>query len=303
MRASDRLGHAVASVLIICAGVAIAVSEAAAQSEGAPQGRGGSEPAGLFRVCADPNNLPFSNAAKEGLENRLAELFARELGETVAYTWHAQRRGFVRETLKAKQCDVVMGMPVKLDMIEATKPYYRSGYVFVSRTDRHLDIQSVKDPRLKSLKIGVQIIGDDGFNTPPSHALSAQGIVDNLVGYTVYGNYSDPNPASQIITAVERGDVDIAAVWGPLAGYFAKHARVPLTVSVITGTESFAPLLFEYDIGMGLRKGDHARRDQLNQIIERKRPEIGAILTEYGVPLLPLDAKSSEAAAGRGLNR
>ncbi len=115
-------------------------------------------------------------------------------------------------------------------------PYYRSSYVFVSRADRHLDIASIKDPRLRTLKIGVQLIGDDGFNTPPPHALAAQGIVDNLVGYTVYGDYRKANPPAAIVAAVERGDVDIAAVWGPLAGYFAKQSPVPLTVTPITDT-------------------------------------------------------------------
>jgi len=256
-----------------------------------------------FRVCADPNNLPFSNREKQGFENKLAELVAAELGEKVTYSWHAQRRGFVRETLKAKKCDVVMGVPAHYDLVETTIPYYRSSYVFISRADRHLDISSIKDPRLRDLqKIGVQLIGDDGFNTPPVHALSRQGIVKNLVGYTVYGDYRVPNPPARIVTAVERGDVDIAAVWGPLAGYFAKQSPAPLTVTPITDTASFAPLIFNYDIAMGVRKRDDALKTKLDDIIARKQPQITALLHEYGIPTLPVAAgKTSESERNSSL--
>lgn len=254
-----------------------------------------------FRVCADPNNLPFSNQARQGFENKLAELIADELGEKVAYTWHAQRRGFVRETLKAKRCDVIMGMPTQIDMLATTKPYYRSTYVFVSRADRHLDIRSIKDPRLKGLKIGVQVIGDDGANTPPSHALAQQGLSGNLVGFTVYGDYRTPNPPARIVTAVEHGDIDIAAVWGPLAGYFAKQSPVPLAVTPIVHTEQFKPLIFNYAIALGVRKGDHALKAKLDQILAQKRSDIAALLASYGVPTLPMSVQASqnESAAGR----
>ena len=251
-----------------------------------------------FRVCADPNNLPFSNKAKQGFENKLADLIAGTLGEKVTYTWHAQRRGFVRQTLKAKKCDVVMGVPIHYKFTEDTLPYYRSTYVFVSRTDRHLDIKTIADKRLHKLKIGVQLIGDDGFNTPPSHALAAEGLDDNMVGYTVYGDYRNPNPPARIVTAVEKGDVDIAAVWGPLAGYFAKQSKVPLTVTPITDTSSEAAAMpFQFDIAMGVRHGDDARRDMLNAIIKRKRPEITALLHRFGIPTVPLAVKASQNVA------
>ena len=247
-----------------------------------------------FRVCADPNNLPFSNEAGEGFENKLADLIAGALHEKVAYVWHAQRRGFIRETLKAKHCDVIMGMPTQIDMLATTSPYYRSTYVFVSRADRHLDISSIKDPRLKTLKIGVQVIGDDGANTPPSHAFAQQGLVDNLVGFTVYGDYRTPNPPARIVKAVEDGSVDIAAVWGPLAGYFAKHSPVPLKVTPITDTEQFKPLIFRYDIALGVRKGDHALKAKLEDVLAQKRADIGALLRTYGFPTLPLPVQASQ---------
>lgn len=247
-----------------------------------------------FRVCADPNNLPFSNEAGEGFENKLADLIAGALHEKVAYVWHAQRRGFIRETLKAKHCDVIMGMPTQIDMLATTSPYYRSTYVFVSRADRHLDISSITDPRLKTLKIGVQVIGDDGANTPPSHAFAQQGLVDNLVGFTVYGDYRTPNPPARIVKAVEDGSVDIAAVWGPLAGYFAKHSPVPLKVTPITDTKQFKPLIFRYDIALGVRKGDHALKAKLEDVLAQKRADIGALLRSYGFPTLPLPVQASQ---------
>lgn len=249
-----------------------------------------------FRVCADPNNLPFSSARGDGFENKLAQLFANDLGESVAYTWWAERRGFIRNTLKAGKCDVVMGVPTKLDMVETTRPYYRSGYVFVSRADQHLDISSMTDPRLKELRIGVQLLGKDGFNTPPAHALAEQGIVEKVVGYPIYGDYRQLNPPARIVTAVAEGAVDVAAVWGPLAGYFAKRSPVPLEVTSITGTAQFAPLIFQFDIAMGVRKGDDARRAALDDVIARHRAEIAAILSEYGIPQMP--AAESQAANG-----
>jgi mxaJ protein len=239
-----------------------------------------------FRVCADPNNLPFSNDRNGGFENKLAELFAKEMGQPVSYTWWAQRRGFIRNTLRAGDCDVVMGVPARLDMVETTRPYYRSSYVFVSRTDRRLDIASITDPRLKTLEIGVQLIGDNGFNTPPAHALAQQGIVDNVKGFMVYGDYRDPDPQARILTAVARGDIDIAAVWGPLAGYFARQSPVKLSIAPITDTEGFAPLEFQFDIAIGVRKGDDKRKEALDQLISGHSEQIAEILAQYGVPVV-----------------
>jgi mxaJ protein len=242
-----------------------------------------------LRVCADPNNLPFSDDRNGGFENAIAQLFANETGQSVVYTWWAQRRGFIRSTLKAGSCDVVMGVPVGLDMVETTRPYYRSSYVFVSRSDRQLNIASMTDPRLRTLKIGVQLIGDDGFNTPPGHALAKQGIVDNVVGYTVYGDYRRPDPPAQILEAVAQGEIDIAAVWGPLAGYFARKSPVKLTVVPITDTERFSPLLFQFDIAIGVRKGDDKRKEELDRLVARNSVKIAQILDRYGVPVTAAD--------------
>jgi mxaJ protein len=245
--------------------------------------RAEAEPARELKVCADPNNLPFSNAKGEGFENRIAELVARDLGARVRYTWWAQRRGFFRSTLKAGTCDVVIGMPATLEMAAATRPYYRSTYVFLTRRDRGLDLRSFDDPRLKTLRIGVQIVGDDGFNTPPVHALTRRGVIGNLRGYTVYGDYSRPNPPAAIVDAVADGEVDVAIVWGPLAGWFAKQAKAPLSIVPVRPQIDPPFLPFVYDISMGTRRGD-TLTTRLNDIIVRRRAEIERILDDYGVP-------------------
>ncbi|HEV2801110.1 MAG TPA: substrate-binding domain-containing protein [Pyrinomonadaceae bacterium] len=238
----------------------------------------------FLRVCADPNNLPFSNERREGFENKIAEVLAREMGRKVEYKWWAQRRGFIRNTLRAGECDVVLGVPASFELALTTSPYYRSSYVFVSRKDRRLDIRSFDDPDLRKLKIGVQLIGDDSANTPPAHALTARKIVNNVTGYTVYGDYSKPNPPAQIIEAVARGEVDVAVVWGPLAGYFASRQKVALEVVPVSPEIDLPFLPFVYDISMGVRRGDDALREELERVIERRRAEIEAILDDYGVP-------------------
>lgn len=243
-------------------------------------------PDGELRVCADPNNLPFSNNAGAGFENKLATMVAQALGQQVAYTWWAQRRGFIRNTLKAEMCDVVMGVPAGYDLVETTKPYYRSTYVFVTRRDQHLDLSSLLDPRLHHLMIGVHLIGDDGNNPPPAEALGEQGIVDNVRGYSIYGDYRQADPPARLIEAVEHGDIDIAAAWGPLGGYFAQRSTVPLTVTPVQDGERFAPQQFQFAIAMGVRKGDHALRDRLNAFIDAHRSEIASLLRSFGVPLV-----------------
>jgi mxaJ protein len=246
----------------------------------------GPEATNELRVCADPNNMPFSNREHAGFENKIAELAALKLGKTLSYTWWAQRRGFIRHTLKAGLCDLVIGVPAHYDLVENTRPYYRSTYVFVSQTDRKLQLSSIEDPRLKRLTIGVHLIGDDGNNTPPAHALGDQGIVENVRGYMIYGDYREPNPPARLIEAVEHGDVDVAAAWGPLAGYAAKTSSVPLSITPIQGGEPFAPLRFQFDIAMGVRKGDHVLRDRLNDFLAQNAVEITSLLESYGVPLV-----------------
>ena len=242
--------------------------------------------AGVLRVCSDPNNLPFSNKAGQGFENRIASLVARDFRDRLEYTYALQNQKFIKHTLDAHKCDVVMGVSAGLDDLETTQPYYASTYVFVSRQQDRLGLSSLADPRLRRLKIGVHLIGDD--STPPTMALGEEGIVDNVHGYMIQRDFDKPNPPARLIEAVETKDVDVAAVWGPLGGYFAQHFPVALNVTPITGTERFAPLQFRFAIAMGVRKGDDARRAKLDAVIAREGSAIRNILGAYGVPLVDL---------------
>lgn len=247
--------------------------------------RGGEKsPARLLRVCADPNNLPFSNQRLEGFENELAKLIASEMNAAVTYEWWAQRRGFVRNTLRAGKCDVILGVPSSFELALATRPYYRSSYVFVTRADRKLDITSLDDERLKKLRVGVQLVGDDGATTPPALALARRGAIDNVVGYTVFGDYSKPNPPARIIEAVASGEIDVALAWGPLAGYFAPRQNTQLRIEKVTPEIDlpFTPMVF--DISLGVRRNDVALKEELEQILARRKNDIDALLARYGVP-------------------
>lgn len=245
---------------------------------------------GAFRVCANPNNLPFSNAEGEGFENRLAELVARDLHETVAYLWTNEHEHFVRKTLNAGKCDVLMGVPAGFDEVETTVPYFTSGYVFVYREDRGIHLSSMRDPRLRTLKIGVHLIGDD--NTPPMEALARQGITQNIAGYMIYRD-TQVKGHSRLIDDVANGKLDVAAVWGPLGGYYAKKAAAPLKVSFVNDTASFAPAVFQYSIALGVRKGDATLKAQLNRILVQERPAIRNLLRRYGVPLMDSPARTA----------
>jgi mxaJ protein len=241
----------------------------------------------VLRVCADPNNLPFTNRRQEGFENRLAALVAGELGAKVDYTWWAQRRGFLRNTLFDKRCDVVMGLPREMDTVLTTRPYYSSSYVFLSRADRHLTVHSLDDPVLRDLRIGVPLVGDDGANSPPAHALSRRGITEHVIGYSVYGDYSLESPPARIVEGVAAGQVDVALVWGPLAGFFATRQRVPMHIVPVTPGADGPDVRFTFAISMGVRRDDRALRSRLDDIIVRRASAIHAILAAYGVPEIP----------------
>jgi mxaJ protein len=242
------------------------------------------KPKPVVRVCADPNNLPFSNRAGDGFENRIAALLASDRGATLEYTWWAQRRGFVRNTLTAGTCDIVIGVPARFDLARTTRPYYRSSYVFVSRRARDLGLQSFDDPRLRDLRIGVQMIGDDFNNSPPAHALTNRGMVRNVVGFSVYGDYAQPSPLSAIIDAVDRGEVDAAVVWGPAAAYFARDRRAGLAVQAVSPQRDSPSLPFVFEISMAVRPGDIALHGELDDFLVRRRADIDAILDSYNVP-------------------
>ena len=238
-----------------------------------------------LRVCADPNNLPFSNDQRAGFENRIADLLAHDMGTTVEFSWRPQMRGFVRKGLKAGACDVYMGVPVAFGPLLTTAPYYRSTYVIVYRANGPVHVRSLDDSALRSLRVGVHMIGDDYQNTPPAQALASRGMTDNVRGYQIVDDYSKPNPQARIIEALEKGEIDVAIVWGPFAGYFAKHSPMPLTIVPVTPSSDASGQLFAFDIAMGLRRTDTALARTLDTLLARERPAIHKILSDYGVPL------------------
>ena len=246
----------------------------------------------VLRVCADPNNLPFSDSTGRGFENRLAELIAGDLGAEVRYTWWAQRRGFVRNTLGAGACDLIPGVPAEFDRVATTAPYYRSSYVFVTRADLGPPIDSFDDPRLRRLRVGVHLIGDDYANPPPVSALGKRGIVRNVEGFTVYGDYREPNPPARLVEAVASGDVDVAVVWGPLGGYFGRRSEVPLMVTPVRRPDDGPGVPFTFAIAMGGRREDTALVRAVQRVLERQRDSVRRILERYGVPLVPDGGRS-----------
>jgi quinoprotein dehydrogenase-associated probable ABC transporter substrate-binding protein len=236
-----------------------------------------------LRVCADPDNMPFSNERSEGYENKIAELVAQDLGDSLVNVWWPHRRGFVRNTIRAGLCDLIIGVPKGFDPVLTTKPYFRSTYYFVYRRDRSLAIRSLDDTVLRHLKIGVNLIGYDYTNTPPAHALSSRGLVNNVVGFYTFYNEAADRP-SDIIDAVAKDSVDVAIVWGPLAGYFAKREPVPLTLVALPDSDATSGMPFAFDITMAVRHSDKAFRAQIDSLLERRRSDIRNILASFDVP-------------------
>jgi mxaJ protein len=238
----------------------------------------------VLRVCADPDNLPFSNTKRQGFENRLAELVAKSLGKKLEYKWiRFTGRGFVRNMLNERECDLLPGVPAGFKPVLTTEPYYRSAYVFVSRADRKLGLHSFDDPTLKPLRIGVQVVEEE--YAPPAIALGRRGLLTNIVGYEAIGK-----DASNIVDAVASGKVDTAIVWGPLAGYYARRRGRELELS--KGPEFDPPALpLAFSIAMGVRKSDGDLRDQVDAVLRVRHTDVRRILESYGVPLLPLEPK------------
>jgi quinoprotein dehydrogenase-associated probable ABC transporter substrate-binding protein len=235
-----------------------------------------------FRVCADPRNLPFSNEAGEGFENKLAELFAGKLGEPVAYTYYPQVIGFVRNTLNALRCDVMMGAAVGDDLVQTTSAYYHTTYALVFRPGNGLDgIESLEDPRLKTRHIGI-VAG-----TPPATILAEQGLMMLARPYALTVDTRVDSPTQTMIKDIASGEIDSGVLWGPIAGYYAQRATPRLVV---------VPLLKEHErmdfrIAMGVRRTDQDWKRKLNRLIIENKPEIDRLLTEYGVPLLDEQGK------------
>lgn len=247
---------------------------------------------GVLRVCADPDNLPLSNQAGEGVENRLAELLAATWNSTIEYIWWAAPRGMMR-MLNGNYCDVFMQAPTEFDMAGVTGPYYRTSYVIVQRRDAAHHITGLDDPALKGMKIGVHLFAADGENTPPAMALSAHGIV-GLVGFstTYAGGHDRPD---DIIRAVADGTVDVAMVWGPIAGYYARKLGLDLVLTPVVN-DTLSGMQFAFSMGMATRHRERAFRDSLQAFIDGHRGEIQGILDQFGIPTLPLPSAPGKPA-------
>ncbi|MGH7511586.1 MAG: quinoprotein dehydrogenase-associated putative ABC transporter substrate-binding protein [Gemmatimonadales bacterium] len=284
---SRRIPHVLC--LLLLTGAGLTAARPAQAQRPAPR-----DPA-VIRVCADPDNMPSSNNKNEGYENKIAELIATELKAKLTYVWYPTRRGYFR-ILNGMYCDMALEAPAGLDMAGVTKPYFRSGYVFVARQGSGLDnLNSLADPRLKKLKIGVNMYTADAENSPPAMALSRYGVVGNLKGYFTF--YSDQDRPEDIIKGVANKDVDIAIAWGPLAGYFAKQSPVPLTLTPLPPKDSLSDIPFQYNMGIAIRRRDKEFRDSLQAVLERRRPEIDAILKQYNVPVMPIVTEAQEKSA------
>lgn len=241
-----------------------------------------------LRVCADPNNLPYSNEQEEGFENRIAEILADELGAELSYVWYPQRNLQIREVFREGECDLIMGMSDGNPLVRTTLPYYQSTYVFVYREDADFEIESLDDPDLQNLTIGVQVPGGESASIPPTQALANRGLSANFKGFSIFGNYTEPEPLRPIVDAVVDGEVDVSVVWGPVAGYFAQESEVPLTIVPVTPQiePPFLPMVFA--ISAAVRQGDEDFADLLDRALTIRWDEVQAVLEEYNIPVLPV---------------
>jgi mxaJ protein len=246
-------------------------------------GRGG-EPSRIddpteFKVCADQDNLPYSNSRQEGFENKIAQLIAQDLGKKLSYQFWYDRMGYIRNTLNAHRCDVIMGTVAGNDMVLTSKPYYRSGYVFVTRKESNLNITDWDSPDLRKGIIGV--VGQ----TPPSRPIYDKGLMENARPYRIQRDLN--LPPSFMIDDLVKGDIDIAIVWGPIGGYYAKQSKVPLVVVPVPEYEDTNVHGKEYwNISVAVRKKDKERLAMIQEVLDRRHADIMKILDDFGIPHL-----------------
>ena len=243
-----------------------------------------------FRVCADPANFPLSDKSETGFENKIAELMASELGVPLEYTWFPMATGFIRKTLQANACDVVIGYAQGDEMVLNTNHYYTSGYVLIVPADGPLaGVTAIGDPALKDKRVGV-VAG-----SPPGTHMALHGLLAKAKGYDLMVDRRYQDPAGDMLADLEAGTIDAAILWGPIGGPLVKksHPRFKITPLL---SEPLPPKMF-YRITMGVRQGEKVWERKLNSLIRRNQAKIDAILTDAGVPLLndmgtgPLEAK------------
>jgi quinoprotein dehydrogenase-associated probable ABC transporter substrate-binding protein len=233
----------------------------------------------VFRACGDPRNLPFSNDKGEGFENKLAELFAAKLGKKLSYTYFPQATGFVRMTLGAFRCDIIMGFPQGDDQAQVTVPYYRTTYALVFKPGSGLeDVTAISDPKLKDKRIGIVA------RTPPSTNMAINGLLGHAKSYPLFIDTRADSSAQAMMDDLAKGDIDCGILWGPMAGYYASQAIPPLVVVPLT-KETTGPQM-TYRIGMAVRAADQEWKRTLNRLIMENQPEINKLLISYNIPIL-----------------
>lgn len=242
-----------------------------------------------LRVCGDPDNLPFSNNQLEGFENKIAQVIGDDLHASVHYVWSPQSRASIGQTLTAGKCDLIIGAPSNWGPVLTTKPYYSSTYVFVYSKDKYAGLKSFDNPMLHKLKIGLPVISGGGANPPPTYALARRGLSSNVIGFSVF----EPD---KIIEAVATGEIDVAILWGPIGGYFAKQQSASLAVTPVAVGDDDAALRFTYDMALGVRKGDSALKEQLEGVLDRRHKQILKVLEQYGIPVVESASGGSMSA-------
>jgi mxaJ protein len=235
--------------------------------------------------CADPKNSPFSTSAQNGFENKIAKILGAEMHRQVRFHWSRPGRGYVREVVDKGACDAVVAVPVGMRGLLVTEPYYRSSYVFVTRRGDS-PIQSLDDPRLQSMKIGVQVLDDD--YAPPARALARRRLTKNIVGFDMNGD------AGKIVSAVASKAVDVAIVWGPLAGYYSARYGKRLRLTAVSPEVDPPKLPMTFEIAVGVKKTEPELYAQIGRALEKAKPMIEGVLREFDVPLLPLNGKADE---------
>ena len=249
----------------------------------AASGLGGEASAGVIRVCADPDNMPFSNDKGEGFENKLAEMIGAKLDDTVDYTWFSESSGYVPNAVGSDACDLIMGYAQGTGLIEDSNPYYRTSYVLIYRQGNSslAGVDRLSDPRLKGKRIGLFA------RTPPASILALYGLAANTEPFEVNAGESASKAAEAMIEEIASGKLDAGLLWGPVGGYYAQRSSVPLTMVPLV-KENAGPSTI-YGITLGLRPNDPQWKHQINKVIAENEREIDGILQSYNVPVLDQD--------------
>jgi len=252
------------------------------------------QPRPALMVCADPANLPYSDKAEQGFENKIAAILAEDLNADLVYFWQAEHRGFIRRTLLNNNCDLVMSVPPQLPAVITTRPFFVSSYVAVMREDDPRHFSSFSDPWLPDARIGLQLVGSEGATTSPAVALSRRGINQHITPFPMWSEKGQ-NTQGRIIEAVANGEIDVAFVWGPFAGYFARTQNSKLRIESIAGDPLAPEYPFVFEMAIGVRKSEPKFRDRLQEALDRHASGIYRIMQDYGAPSADLTAAPKPA--------